>query len=102
MNREGYTPIQPLGKVRPPRKSGSGETKLAHEQEKIDWIESFGKLELHDGDILVLRSKYILPSDTKERIKAQTTDVLKDMNRRGKVSVIVLDEDMDIGVISTK
>ena len=70
------------------------------EQEKIQWIDSFGKLELHDGDIVVLRSKMILSNDAHDNLQSSVRGSLKKLGLDNQVWI--LEENMDIGVISPR
>lgn len=62
---------------------------------EIEFIESFGKLELRDGDILVLKTEQHLSPSTYSSLKEQVLAIAKPLN----VKAIVLDGGLDIGIL---
>ena len=66
-------------------------------QNDINFLQSMQKLELKEGDIVVLRHPYKLSSDTITRLKTE----IKEHIRAGgfNVKVMVLEEGMDIGLL---
>lgn len=62
---------------------------------KLQFIKSFGKLELKDGDTLVLKSESKLSVEVCARIKEHIKHLLGDL----KIKVLVLDGGMDIGIL---
>ncbi len=66
---------------------------------EIEFLENMGKLDLEDGDIVVLKSKRVLSEDDYMRMKGIVMDCLKTTGK--KVKVLVLEE-TEIGIIRGK
>jgi hypothetical protein len=69
--------------------------------EEIKFIESFGKLELKEGDIIVLKTDRKLSSNEFENVGRSMDMIIKRWGFEN-VNCLILDEGMDIGVISKK
>jgi len=68
-------------------------------KEKIDFIESLGKLEYQDGDIIVLKCSHNLSLEEHANIQ----EVIKEhIAPYGKVKVIILEDGIDIGILRKK
>jgi argonaute-like protein implicated in RNA metabolism and viral defense len=65
--------------------------------EKIDYLESMQKLEVKDGDILVLRHTGILSPAGADGIRYAVKKIIKDSGF--DVKVLILEEGMKIGVL---
>jgi len=66
--------------------------------QEAEFIQSMQTLEIKENDILVVKIDAPIPMDTRHRIFKHVTDMLP-VNMKGKVSVLVLDKEVDIGVI---
>jgi hypothetical protein len=70
---------------------------LAEMEERISWLQSMQKLDMKDGDIVVLRHPLVL---SKEAIKNICTTVKEIIKESGfNVKVMFLEEGLDIGVL---
>lgn len=67
---------------------------------KIDFIQSFGKLELKDGDILVLKSPRTLSGEETTNLKISLKTYLEKLPI--KVRMIILEDGMDVGILRLK
>ena len=65
---------------------------------ELELIKSFGKLEVRDGDIIVLKSPEHLPQHVIMNILKSVKDIFEKSDIKVK-KVIMLDAGMDIGII---
>jgi hypothetical protein len=73
------------------------KTKNPSPKPKIDFIQSFGKLELKDGDIIVLKSPKALGRKDITNLKIFFETFLKKLPV--KIKTIVLEDGLDIGIL---
>jgi len=66
--------------------------------EKVDFIESFGKLEVKEGDIIILKSPESLSPRVFSGLKDQLKMLTDKLNLKN-VQVAILDNGMDIGIL---
>lgn len=66
-------------------------------QNDINFLQSMQKLELKEGDIIVLRHPYKLSEETIVNLKSQIQLIIKSAGFN--VKIMVLEEGMDIGVL---
>ncbi len=66
---------------------------------KIDFIQSFGKLEFQDGDIIVLKHPRALSDKSLAHLQKFVEEHIVP---RGKAKVVVLEDGMDIGILRHK
>lgn len=71
---------------------------LAEMKERVNWLQSMQKLEVKDGDIVVLRHPGKLSKTTIDAIKSAVQAMIKEYGFN--VHVMVFEEGMKIGVLS--
>ena len=69
--------------------------RMKTKEPNIDLIESFGKLDLKDGDIVILKHPMILGKNAAVRLREAVEDILKPFN----VKIMVIENGMDIGIL---
>lgn len=70
---------------------------LTEMEERVNWLQSMQKLEVKDGDIIVLRYPRVMSKETGERLCASIKEIIKGFGFN--VKGMVLEEGMDIGVL---
>ena len=69
-------------------------------ESKIDFIQSFGKLEFEEGDIIVLMTPNRLSKISHEDLREFIESVFKDLPFKFKI--MVLEGGMDVGIMRKK
>jgi len=67
--------------------------------EEIKFIESFGKLEIREGDTIVLKNKYKLNDSAIYNIRQGIEEYKKKIGIEN-LYILILEEGMEIGVIN--
>jgi len=70
---------------------------LADMEERVNWLQSMQKLDVKDGDIVVLRHPGVLPEYLAKQLKKTVRKIVK--GHGFDVHVMVLEEGMEIGVL---
>lgn len=70
--------------------------KKAEQVKPIDFFKSMGKLEIKDGDIIILKNSRRLSSESIIKIKERMEELISNNYNN---EIIILDEGIDIGVI---
>lgn len=65
---------------------------------EIEFIKSIQKVDIKDGDIIIIKHPLVLSSEARKRLGEAVKNIMKDCCINNKV--MVLDEGMDIGVLS--
>ena len=70
---------------------------LAEMEERVNWLQSMQKLDVKDGDIVVLRHPGVLSKDSAKKLKKFVRKIVK--GHGFDVHAMVLEEGMEIGVL---
>ena len=70
---------------------------LAEMEERVNWLQSMQKLDVKDGDIVVLRHPGVLAKDSAKKLKKFVRKIVK--GHGFDVHVMVFEEGMEIGVL---
>ncbi len=73
-------------------------SRLKKKKPKVDYIKSIQKLDIREGDIIVLKTNDRLTQKIHDRIKSQWEDMKGSLNL-DNINMIILEEGMDIGVL---
>ena len=71
---------------------------LADMEERVNWLQSMQKLDVKDGDIVVLRHPGVLSKDSAKKLKKFVRKIVK--GHGFDVHVMVFEEGMEIGVLT--
>jgi len=73
---------------------------LAKMEERVTFLQSMQKLDVKDGDVIVLRHPYQLSKTCSKNLQDGIEESIKKFGFN--VRIIVLEEGMDIGVLTKK
>ncbi len=73
---------------------------LAEMEERVNWLQSMQKLEVKDGDIVVLRHPGILSNTCIVNLRDTVQEIIKKFGFN--VHVMVFEEGVEIGVLGTQ
>ncbi|MCE5211994.1 MAG: hypothetical protein LLG40_10605 [Deltaproteobacteria bacterium] len=68
------------------------------ENMNIQFLKNMQKLEVKDGDIVVMKSPYKLSQSVADNLRAAVQELIKDYGFN--VHVMVLEQDMEIGILT--
>lgn len=71
---------------------------LAEMEERVNWLQSMQKLDVKDGDIIILRHPRVLSKDSTDGLKSAVQKMIKEYGYN--VHVMVFEEDMKVGILS--
>ena len=72
---------------------------VKEESEKVDYFQSMQKLKIKDGDVIVLKCKQKLSSETAKHLSEAYQKAMEGF-RIKDIKVLILEEGIDIGVIT--
>ncbi|MFA5458387.1 MAG: hypothetical protein WC261_12235 [Synergistaceae bacterium] len=70
---------------------------LAEMEKRVNWLQSMQKLDVKDGDIVVLRCRQKLSTETYKHLKAALQEIIKGFGF--DVHVMLLEDGMEIGAV---
>lgn len=71
--------------------------KLFSRKSGIDYLKTMQKLDVKDGDIIVIKNPYKLSAETYTNLRLAIQKILKEYGYN--VKVMILEDGMDIGVL---